>query len=110
MRILLPIIAASALASCGMNPAFAQPKPRPPANLIEQIRAVALADLQAASAEANAMNDAVAAQCYDAWIAFAERDLRVEVGVDVELVTTPALRLQHLEQAGRLQVGDGLFR
>ena len=89
MRILLPIIAASTLASCGMNPAFAQPKPRPPANLIEQIRAVALADLQAASTEAKAMNDAVAAQCYDAWIAFAEaRQTTLGSGASPGVVTT----------------------
>jgi hypothetical protein len=74
MKHILPILAMLTLANCGMNPAIAQPlpKPRPPASVIEQIRSVVLDDLRTASTEAKAMNDTIAAQCYDAWIAFAE--------------------------------------
>ena len=45
----------------------------------------------------------------DRHVALAERHLDVEVGVDVQLVAAPALGLQHLEQAGRLHVGDGFL-
>jgi hypothetical protein len=72
----MPIIVIALLFSICALPAAAQsrkPSATPPApvDIVARIRTVALADLEQATAEAKAMNDTIAAQCYDARIAFA---------------------------------------
>jgi len=63
-------------ANLGISSGKAAPSP----DLISKIQQVALADLEAASADAKATGDTVAAPCYDAWITLIKAQQSVNAG------------------------------
>jgi hypothetical protein len=107
----IPVIALALIFSICVLPAVAQPRkpsatPPAPVDVITRIRTIALADLEQATAEAKAMNDTIAAQCYDAWIAFVQARQGAAPASDTPGVVTAFQRARDFVNA--LRPGSGI--